>query len=186
MPQIGLYVAGASVGVGGVGILLAWDRFNRGPSAADDLDTNGCALYSWVAPTTGTLLGKMKTKSPIQIPEANCPNYPDGFPKDDFVNRLEVKPGSIALTAIGDLSFDIFDGSTRKYGVAPEGQTLKFEVSFNSILPMAVSIQDRPTIQPWEDPLEGSAALFTLLHPDLPSKELWRELMTPNRPLNWW
>ncbi|MBJ8077500.1 hypothetical protein JDS92_19345 [Bacillus cereus group sp. N12] len=186
MPQVGLYVAGAASGIGGVGILLAWDRFDRGPSAADDLDTNGCGLYSWIAPTTGALLAKMKTNSPIQIPEENCPTYPDGFPGGDFVNRLEVKPGGTALTPIGDFSLDIFDGSTRKYSAAPEGTILKFEVSSNSILSTAVSIQDRPTLQPWEDSLEGFAAFFTLLHHDIPSKELWRELMTPNRPLEWW
>lgn len=186
MPQIGLYVAGAAAVVGGFGVILAWDRYDRGPSAADDSDTNGCSLYTWIAPTTGVLFGKMKTNAPIQIPEENCPIYPDGYPEGDFLNRLEVKPGGSALTSIGDFSFDIFDGSTRVYGVASEGKTLKLEVSFNSVLPMAVSIQDKPTLQPWEDPLEGAASLFTLLHPDLPSKEIWRELMTPNSPLNWW
>ncbi|PGT62897.1 hypothetical protein [Bacillus thuringiensis] len=186
MPQLGFYVAGASAGIGGVGILLAWDRFDRGPSAADDLDINGCGLYTWIAPTTGALLGKMKTNSPIQIPEENCPIYPNGFPDGDYINRFEVKPGGTALTSIGDFSFEIFDGSTRIYSVAPEGETLRFEVSDNSFLSTSVSIQDRPTPQPWEDPLEGFAGLFTLLHHDLPSKELWRELMTPNSPLNWW
>ncbi len=181
MPQLSFFVAGASTAIGGVGLLLAWDRFDRGPSAADDMDINGCALYSWISPTIGPLLAKMKTKSPIQIPEGNCPIYPNGFPDGDFVNRFEVKPGGTAMTAFGDFSFDIFDGSTRKYGVAPEGQTLKIEGI--GILPTSISFLDRPTHQPWEDPLEGFASLFNL---SLPSKELWRSLMTPDEPLNWW
>lgn len=134
---------------------------------------------------------KMKTKSPIKIPEANCPEFPDGMSFDfltpgsvrDYVNRIEVKAGGSAFTSIADFSFDIFEGSTRIYSAASESNSLKIELADWSLLPTVVSIQDRPTPQPWDDRLEGSAMmLFNAL---TPGKELWRELMTPNAPLNW-
>ena len=178
MPQISFFVGAAASGIGGVGVLLAWDRHDRGPAVADDIDISDVGLYSWLAIATGAQLIKMKTRSPISIPEENCPSFPDGAPDGDFFNRLEFRPGGVGLSQIGDMSLDVFDGSNRVYGVAPEGKTLKFEMAFNSILATPVSVQDRPTLQPWEDPLEGLAQLF---NSDLPTKELWRALMTPNQ-----
>jgi hypothetical protein len=180
MAQIAFFVGGAAAGVGGVGVLFAWDRHNRGPSAADDVVWDDIGLYSWLAPITGSQLVKLKTKSPIQIPEGNCPTLPDGE-DGNMIARFEIKPGGTALTSIGDFSFDLFDGSTRIYGVAPESKTLKFELADNSIMAAAVSVQDRLTLQAWEDPLEG---LSKIMNSDLPGKEIWRSLMTPNEPLS--
>ena len=180
MPQIAFFVGGASAGVGGVGVHVLVDRHNRGPSAADDSAIDDVALYSWVAPITGSQLVKLKTKSPLQIPEENCPTLPDG---DDgsFIARFEIKPGGTALTPFGDVSFDLFDGSALIYGVAPESKTLKFELADNSVMIAAVSVQDTLTLQAWEDPLEGLSAIVNF---DIPAKEIWRSLMTPNEPLN--
>jgi hypothetical protein len=183
MPQISFYVAGFSSGVGGMGLVLAWDRFDRGPSAADDIDTEGCGLYTILSPTIGDLsIVKMVTKVPIQIPEENCPISPDGFPQD-FISRFELKPGGTALSTIYDLTFEVFEESTRIYGISPEGQSLKVEGAENSLVSSAVSFQDRLTLQPWEDPLEGFAHFFDLSA--LPSKEIWRSLMTPNEKVTW-
>jgi hypothetical protein len=65
MPQIAFFAGGVSVGIGAIGILLAWDRHDRGPSAADDgnFDISDVALYSWLAPITGAQLTRIKTKS---------------------------------------------------------------------------------------------------------------------------
>jgi len=180
MAAVAFFVGGAAVGVGGVGVLLAWDRNDRGPSAADDVLVDDVALYSFMAPITGSQLVKMKTKSPIQIPDDDCPAFPDG---DDgnTIARFEIKPGGSAMTAIADFTFDLFDGSTRIYGVAPASETLKFELADNSVMAAAVSFQDRLLLQAWEDPLEGSAQL---MNSNLPAKEIWRRLMTPNEPLD--
>ncbi|WP_066307336.1 hypothetical protein [Bacillus sp. FJAT-29814] len=180
MAQIAFFVAGAAPGVGGLGLLLAWDRFNKGPSAADSLNTDGCGLYTWTGLTTGALLVKALTKEPIQIPDENLPTYPDGFPSGDFFNRIVIKPGGSGLGLIHDISFEIFDGSKKIYGA-----DLKFEIAKNSILPMEVSIQDKLTMQPFLDPLEGFAEK-TFFNFSTPCNELWRSLMTPNKPLDWW
>ncbi|WAS95697.1 hypothetical protein [Nannocystis punicea] len=183
MPQIAFYVASVSVGVGASGVMLAWDRNNRGPAGADDPNAFGdIGLFTWIGITTGEHLVKVKTKAPIQIPAENCPNMPDGFPDHDYVTRFEIKPGGTAFSAIADLSLEIFEDSTRVYGVAPVGQTLKWEVADGSFGSTAVSFQDRLTLQAWEDPLEGWAQLF---NSDLSAREIWQELMTPNQPLIW-
>lgn len=183
MPQLAFFVAGISELVGGAGLLLAWDRFDRGPSAADDIDINGCQLYALVNPILGPALPfKMITKGPIAIPEENCPTYLDGFPDQDLVTRFEIKPGGTTSSHIQDFTLELFNGSTRIYGVAPEGQTLKIESANWSLLPSTVSFQDKLEIQPWEDPLEGWAQL---INSKTPSKEIWRSLMTPNDDLTW-
>jgi hypothetical protein len=179
MAQVAFFVGGLSVGFGGAGALLAWDRHDLGPGAADDLNPQGVGLYSWLAPITGAQLIRIKTKSPVKIPEENCPETPDGFPSD-FFDRLEVKPGGTAFTPIVDFTFDIFEGSTLIYGVAPAGQTLKIELADGSVAGGGFAIQDRPTLQPWEDSLEG---LTSVINFQQPSKELWRALMTPNQPI---
>jgi|HubBroStandDraft_6_1064221.scaffolds.fasta_scaffold106730_1 hypothetical protein len=180
MPQIGFFVGAAASVVGAVGVLLAWDRHDRGPGAADDIDTSDIGLYSFITPITGAQLVKAKTKSPVEIPEDGCPNLPDGFPDATFVNRLEFKPSAAGLSPIGEFSFEIFDGNTRVYGAAAPSATVRFELSDNSVLFTAVSVQDNPRLQALEDPLEGVAQI---INSSLPAKELWRALMTPNQPL---
>ena len=171
------------MGVGGANALLAWDRYDRGPSAADDIDLDGVGLYSWIGLTSGEFLTKMKTKSPISIPEEYCPVYPDGFPQDYF-NWFEVKPGGTTFASIVDFAFKVYEGSTLIYSVAPEGESLKVELAENSFISGedGMSVQDRPTLQPWEDPPEN---LPTGLSGAIDSREIWRDLMTPNQPLNW-
>jgi hypothetical protein len=182
MPQIAFFAGGVSVGIGAIGILLAWDRHDRGPSAADDgnFDISDVALYSWLAPITGAQLARIKTKSPVSIAEESCPLLLDGG-SGELVSRLEIKSGGAALTPICDLTLDLFDGSAFVYGVAAAGQTIKFELADNSILGAPISIQDRPTLQAWEDSLEGLSGVINLTSP---SKEIWRNLMTPNLPLS--
>jgi hypothetical protein len=182
MPQLAFFIAGAAAPVGAAAAVLAWDRYDRGPAAADDWDLNGVGLYTWMAPTIGAQLFRLKTKMPITIPEAACPQAPDGYPNRDYYNRLEVKPGGTAMATVADVTFDIYEGSTLVYGIAPAGQTVKFEMADNSILPASFSVQDRPTVQAWEDLLEGFASL---INSSVPARELWRALMTPHQPLDW-
>jgi hypothetical protein len=137
-------------------------------------------LYSWIAPITGAQLAKIKTKSPISIPEDACPLLIDGD-NGELVTRLEVKSGGAALTSICDLSIDLFRDSEAVYRIAPSGETIKFELADNSVIGAPISIQDRPTLQPWEDTLEGFASV---MNTSVSSKEIWRDLMTPNLPLN--
>jgi hypothetical protein len=182
MPQIAIFAGSFSVGVGAVGILLAWDRHDRGPAAADDdnLDTSDVALYSFLAPVTGAQFAKIKTKKPITIPEESCPLLLDGE-NGDLVSRIGIKSGGSALTAICDFTLEIFSGSDLIYRAAPDGQSIKFELADNSILGAEISIQDRPTLQAWEDGLEGFSEI---INSTTPSKEIWRDLMTPDLPLS--
>ncbi len=185
MAQFGFYMAGAATGVGALGLLIAWDRNDRGPEAADDPlgpASGDIGLYSWIGLTTGAQLMKIKSMSPVQIPSDGCPDAPDGGPHHDYVARFEVKPGGTGISPIVDLSFEIFEGSVRVYGVSPEGETLKVELAEGTFGLGAASIQDRLTLQAWEDSLEGWA-LF--IGGDTPGKEIWRDLMTPNLPLKW-
>jgi hypothetical protein len=191
MPQIGFYIGGGSIGFklgpanlgGGLySFLLAWDRYNRGPSAMDSIDWGGCALYAWTGPVIQSFsLCKLRSKKPIQIPEENCPIYPD----DDlnWVYRFDLKGGSISGSNVAEFSFDIFDldGSTPIYGVAPEGKTLKFETPDYSVIPSAVSFEDRLLMQALEDPPQIPSGISGTLE----SKEIWRSLMTPNQPVGW-
>ena len=179
MPKLAFFVAGASTGVGATALILAWDRFGLGPSAADDLAPDGVGLYTWMGLTTGAQLIRAKTKSPVEIPEDDCPKQPDGFPDRDLVARVEIK-ASAQVTPIVDCSFELFDGSTRVYGAAPEGKVLKVELADGSFGLASILIQDRLVVQPWEDPLEGLASLIN--YQDA-TKELWRALMTPNQPV---
>jgi len=179
MAQLAFFINGVATGAGAAGVLLAWDRFDQGPDGADNIDLNGIGLYTWNTIITGAQLMKIKTKSPIKIPEENCPQSPDGFPDHDYFNRLEVKPTNM-FDGFVDFSFEIFEGSTLIYSVAPAGQTLKVELAFNSFISSPFSIQQRPTLQAFEDPLEGFASI---INSDLPAKELWRALMMQDQPL---
>jgi hypothetical protein len=45
MASFGFYLAGVgAAAIGRLGLLLAWDPADRGPSAVDDLDMSGIAL----------------------------------------------------------------------------------------------------------------------------------------------
>ncbi|MGD0291753.1 MAG: hypothetical protein ABSC63_19200 [Candidatus Binataceae bacterium] len=185
MAQFAFYVAGAATGVGAMGLLFAWDRDDRGPDAADSDDSNAnlhIGLYTWIGLTTGAQLMKIKSKAPIAIPAGGCPSFPDGSPDHDYVTRFEVKPGGTVISAIVDISLELFDDSTRVYGVAPDGKTLKIELADGSFGLSAFSVQDRLTLQNWEDPLDGWAKF---INADISGKELWRELMIPDQPLKW-
>lgn len=182
MPQIGIFAGSVSSGIGAVGILMAWDRHDRGAGAANDdnFDTSDVALYSWVAPVLGAQLARIKTKRPIALPENSCPLLLDGS-AGDLVSRIEIKSGGAALTPFCDLTLTVFDGSDIVYSAAPDGQTIKFELADNSILGAPISIQDLPSLQAWEDSLEGMAGI---MNNTMPAKEIWRDLMTPDQPLS--
>jgi hypothetical protein len=71
VPQIAFFAAGVSSGVGGLAFLIAWDRRNRGPAAADDIAApfdGEVGLYSLLAGTTGAHLVRVKSRSPIIDP----------------------------------------------------------------------------------------------------------------------
>lgn len=180
-------MAGAGiVGIGRAGLLLAWDPNNRGPSAVDDIDLSDIGLYSWVGtlPTISGALFKIRSKSPIAIPSEGCPATLDGSPDRDFFVRFGLKPGGSAASLIADGWLEVFEGSTRVYGISPPAGTVKIELAEGTVATglTEYSMQDRVVFAGLEDPLEGWAAL---LGGETPAKEIWRDLMTPNMPLNW-
>lgn len=72
MPQIAFFGAGASAPAGALALLLAWDRRDRGASAADDIDApfdGEVGLYTLLVPTVGAQLVRAKSRAPIGIPE---------------------------------------------------------------------------------------------------------------------
>jgi len=187
MSQFGFYMAGTGiVGIGRAGLLLAWDPNDRGPGAADDFDFSDVALYSWVGtlPVVSPALFKMRSISPIAIPPEGCPATVDGSPDRDFVVRFGVKPGGSAASLIADGWLDVFEGSTRVYGIAPPTATVKLELAEGSVATglTEYSMQDRVIFAALEDPLEGWAAL---LGGETPAIEIWKDLMTPNMALSW-
>lgn len=135
--------------------------------------------------TTGLQLVRVASRSPISIAEANCPRNLVGFqlgsePRD-LVVRFSLKPGGTAMGAIADLTLEVFEGSSRIYSASPDGSVLKVELAEGSFgLNQETSFQDRLRDQPWDDPLEGLASFINFTDP---TKELWRQLMTPNQLL---
>ncbi|MDF5758361.1 hypothetical protein [Spongiactinospora sp. TRM90649] len=190
MPQFGFYMAGASVvTVGRLGLLIAWDPFDKGPAGADELDLSGIHLYSWVGPLSSVApqVCKVKSKSPITLPPAGCPETLDGGPQGDFFIRFGIKAGGTGGSTIVDGWLEVFDanGPTRLYGlVDPPALTQKIELAEGSAASGApeFSMQDRVVDQALEDPLEGWAVL---LGGDIAAIDLWRELLTPDAPLKW-
>lgn len=187
MAQFGFYMAGAGIAAAGrAGLLLAWDPNSRGPSAADDIDFGDIGLYSWIGPlmSISPAAFKMRTRSPITISDDGCPLALDGGGERDFVVRFGVKPGGSMSSLIADGWFEIFEGATRVYGINPPGGMVKIELGEGSVAAglTEYSMQDRVQLAALEDPLEGWAALLSA---GTPAIEIWRDLMTPNRPLNW-
>ena len=187
MSQFGFYMAGAGVvGIGRAGLLLAWDPNDRGPSAADDIDLSGVSLYSWVGalPVVSPALFKMRTRSPLAIPPKGCPDTLDGAPDHDFVVHFGIKPGGSIASLIADGFLEIFENSTRLYGIAPPMTTVRVELAQGSVATglTEYSMQDRVVSAALEDPLEGWASL---LGGEIPAIEIWRDLMTPNQVLVW-
>jgi hypothetical protein len=183
MPQIAFFVGGVSVGAGGLAFLIAWDRRNRGPGAADDIAApfdGEVGIYSLVTATTGAQLIRAKSRSPIAIPEANCPSNLNGFPDRDFLVHFSLKPGGTAVGPFPDLLFEVFEGSNRIYQAGANGSPMKAELADGSFGLTETSFQDRLTFQLWDDPLQG-LALF--INTTTPTSELWRALMTPDQPL---
>jgi hypothetical protein len=95
--------------------------------------------------------------------------------------HFSLKPGGTAFGPFPDLVFEVFEGSTRIYSAAPDGAPLKAELADGSFGFSEISFQDRLTVQPWDDPLEGFASFINFKDP---TSELWRALMTPNQPLS--
>jgi hypothetical protein len=187
MAQFGFYIAGVGVaGIGRAGLLLAWDPNDRGPSAADGIDWGDIGLYSWIGtlPTIGPAVFKIKSKSPITIPAEGCPATLDGGPELNFVVRFGVKPGGSIASLIADGWLEVFDGSTRVYGIAPPAAVVRVELAEGTQATglAEYSMQDRVSYAALEDPLEGWGFL---LGGEIPAIDLWRDLMTPNTPLSW-
>jgi hypothetical protein len=187
MAQFGFYMAGiGTVGMGRAGLLLAWDPDDQGPNTADSIDFGNIALYSWIGPlpVISPAVFKMRSKSPIAIPNENCPKTLDGFPDSDFFVRFGVKPGGSASSLIADGWLEIFESSTRIYAIAPQAATVKIELAEGSVATglTEYSMQDRVVVAALEDPLEGWASL---LGGEIPAIEIWKDLMTPNMELSW-
>jgi len=179
-------MAGASVAFAGrLGLLLAWNPTDRDPSAVDDLDLSGIALYSWVGPlpVATPQVVKLKSAGPIAIPTDGLPAELDD-PTHDYVLRFGVKAGGTGASLVVDGWFEIFEGSTRVYGAVPAGTTMKIQLAANSAGTTEASMQDRVTLQALEDPPEGDVSTI-ILGGGVDSKEIWRELMTPGLPLSW-
>src|SRR4051812_45423646 len=135
MPQIAFFIGGVSVGAGGLAFLIAWDRRDRGPGAADDIAApfdGEVGIYSLLTVATGAQLIRAKSKSPISLPATNCPNNLNGFPDNDFVVHFSLKPGGTALGPFPDLLLEIFDGSNRIYQAGADGSALKAELADGS------------------------------------------------------
>lgn len=187
MAQFGFYMAGAGVvGIGRAGLLLAWDPNDLGPTAAEQIDLDGIALYSWIGslPVISPAVFKMKSKSPMTIPSEACPKTLDGSPDRDFFVRFGVKPGGSGASLIADGWLEIFENSTKVYGISASAEPVKIELADGSVAAglTEYSMQDRVTYAALEDPLEGWAVL---LGGEVSAIEIWKELMTPNKALNW-
>ena len=187
MPQFGFYMAGVGVAGGGrAGLLLAWNPNDRDPSTADEIDVNDIGLYSWIGalPVVSPAVFKMRSRSPIVIPPDGCPPTLDGGGEHDFVVRFGVKPGGSAASLIGDGWLEIFEGSTRVYGVNAANNVVKMELAEGSMTVglTEYSMQDRVVLSGLSDPLEGWAGL---LSGSTPAIDIWKDLMTPNQTLNW-
>jgi hypothetical protein len=192
MAQFGFYMAQVSLAspifFGRLGVLIAWDPKNRGPSAADDPLFTDIALYSWIGslPTGSVSVGKVKSKSPISIPDANCPRTLDvSDDGNDLTVRFGIKSGGSAFSTHVNGWLEVFEGSTRVYGIAPVSSTMLMELADASFSNAAeMSMQDQLTLQAMEDPPEGDI-WTSLLGGSTDGKEIWRELITPNLPLTW-
>jgi len=187
MASFGFYIAGVGAqAFGRLGLLLAWNPADRDPSAVDDLDQSGIALYSWVGPLpviTPQVL-KLKSAGPIAIPTDGLPAELDD-PGHEYVLRFGVKAGGTGATLVVDGWFEIFEGATRVYGAVPAGATMKIDLAEGSFASTTeASMQDRVTLQALEDPPEGDV-YTAMLGGGVDSKEIWRELMTPGLPLAW-
>jgi hypothetical protein len=187
MAQFGFYMAGVgTLGAGRAGLLLAWDPSDQGPDAADEIDFGDIGLYFWIGtlPVVSPALFKMRSKSPIAIPTEGCPTALDGGGARDFVVRFGIKPGGSAGSLIGDGWLEVFEGSIRVYGINPPGAIVKVELAEGTHATglAEYSMQDRVILSALEDPLEGWSQL---LSGSIPARDIWRDLMTPGRTLEW-
>lgn len=120
----------------------------------------------------------MKSRSPIVATAQNCPPTLDGGPDRDFFIRFGIKPGGSAASIIADCWLDVFEGSTRLYGIAPAAATVKVELAEGTYVVglTEYSMQDRVNYSALEDSLEGWAVL---MGGEMAAVDIWRELMTP-------
>jgi hypothetical protein len=185
MPQFAFYMAGASLGGGMLGLILAWDPLDEGMAGADD-PLSSIALYTWVGPLLGDArFMKIKSRQPVTVPAGGCPVALDGGTDHDYFVRFGMKAGGVGATSIVDGWLEVFEESTRVYGIAPAGETRKVELADGSFASSdESSFQDRLTYQALDDPPEGDFWTGILGH-GVDSREIWRELMTPNLPVRW-
>ena len=73
-----------------------------------------------------------------------------------------MKPGGSAASLIADGFLEVFEDSTRVYGIAPPTLTVKVELDAGSVATglTEYSMQDRVVFAALEDPLEGWASLL--------------------------
>jgi hypothetical protein len=140
MSQMGFNCNLAGVaGVGVMRVLLAWD-----PSGEGDTDPDA-AVYTLTAPfLTPLAAGSIKSTTPIQIPQANCPISLAGL-----VVKFALKPGGAALSTFADFTFQVFSGSQLIYSVAPGSDVLKVQVTGLSIT--EITFQDSMTSTSMDD-----------------------------------
>src|SRR5262249_8891173 len=135
-------------------------------------------------PVVSPAVFKIKSKSPIAIPADGCPATLDGGTDRDLFVRFGVKPGGSIASLIADGWLEVFEGSTRVYGIAPPTAVVRVELAEGTVAAglTEYSMQDRVVYAALEDPLEGWAVL---LGGQIPAIDLWRDLMTPNQPVSW-
>ncbi|GAA1998716.1 hypothetical protein [Microbacterium pumilum] len=182
MASLAWYAKQLSLGVGALGVLLAWDRHDTGPSAADDPAGNAAGdvgLYSWVGFTSGKAFASAKSKSPVQLAESGLPEWL-GDPFHDYVVRFALTSGSTGLGPFVSQHFEIQEGGSQVYA----SDEPMVELADGSFGLTNLSFFDRVRYHPWLEPLDGPA--YFLGHSaegPWQANELWRLLMTPNETL---
>ncbi|WUD70275.1 hypothetical protein OG937_45980 [Streptomyces sp. NBC_00510] len=186
MASIGWYVKKLSLGLGAMGVLIAWDRYDQGPAAADDPAGNAAGdvgLYSWVGFTTGEAVVHAKSMRPVNIPSDGLPSWL-GDPFHDYVVHFGLANSGSGLGAFVQMSFDIYEKSQQIYSAQPAPMVELADGSFGLT---NESFLDRLTYHPWTDFLDGPASLMGMTaQGPVRANELWRVLTTPNESLDFW
>lgn len=188
MPHFGFGISRLSGSGGGVGLIVAWNRFDIRPADVDE-HPHGAALYATTQLVTTRQRIYVSSKSPIRIPEEGCSVNPDGTPADPddvgtrglvvvFYCLPQGSPGGSTSVVV----LDFYEGSSLVYSAGARGR-LKVELTAPaSIDPDVVVIRERLTEQAFYDALEG----LSVPPARAPvGRDLWVALMTSNHTASW-